>query len=150
MRSRPHAVLQANSPGTFGHARLLKNGAAAHEFTRDDRAKGGRVRAGKIRRRKALQARFDVATLEDLDRAELELAERAIVRLGLLLASEDDRVAMRACKEVFDRVLGRPRERQEHRGLISSDTEAEVAVAREKLAILIERRAQAIAKSGIP
>ena len=53
-----------SSSGTFAHTRLLKNGAAAHEFTRDDRAKGGRVRAEKIKKRKELQERFDVATLE--------------------------------------------------------------------------------------
>jgi hypothetical protein len=42
---------------------------------------------------------------------ESELLDRALVRLALLIASEDDRIAMRACKEVFDRVLGRPSQR---------------------------------------
>jgi hypothetical protein len=61
---------------------VLKNGAAAHEFTREDRAKGGRVRAERMRKRKELRERFDAADLEDLAVAELELLDRALVRLG--------------------------------------------------------------------
>jgi hypothetical protein len=45
-----------------GQLRLLKNGAEAHEFTRDDRAKGGRARAEKIRKRKELRDRFEVSS----------------------------------------------------------------------------------------
>jgi hypothetical protein len=61
-------------------SRLLKNGAAAHELTREDRAKGGRTRAEKIRRRKELRERFEVSQLEDLAGAELELLDQALVR----------------------------------------------------------------------
>lgn len=123
--------------------RLLKNGAPAHEFTHEDRAKGGRARAAKIRRRRELRERFEVAQLEDLAAGELELLDRALLRLGLLIASDDDRVAWRASKEVLDRVLGRPGPQQEYRGSIElrRDTEAELAQARERLAFLIERHA---------
>src|SRR5687768_5358131 len=93
--------------------RLLKNGAPAHELTREDRAKGGRARAEKMRRGKELRERFEVADLEDLATAELELLGQALVRLNLLIASEDSRVALRACIEVFDRVLGRPRQQRQ-------------------------------------
>jgi hypothetical protein len=140
MPSKSPTAPDANAPGTPDHGRLLKNGAKAHDFTRDDRTRGGRARAARIRRRKALQERFDVETLEDLDGAKLELLDRALVRLALLIASEDDRIAMRACREVFDRVLGRPSQRS-HRGGANRarrDREAESAAAREKLAILIE------------
>jgi hypothetical protein len=60
----------ANAPASSDHARLLKNGARAHEFTREDRARGGRARAEKIRTRKALQERFEVEELEDLNDRE--------------------------------------------------------------------------------
>jgi len=94
--------------------RLLKNGAAAHRFTPEDRARGGQARAEKVRKRKELREQFDVAELEDLSVAEPELLDRALVRLNLLLGSEDDRVALRAVKEVLDRTLGRPRQQHEH------------------------------------
>src|SRR6266511_6412355 len=58
-------------------SRLLKNGAAAHAFTREDRAKGGRNRAKKIRRRKELREQFEAADFEDLAVAELDLFGRA-------------------------------------------------------------------------
>jgi hypothetical protein len=58
-------------------SRLLKNGAAAHAFTREDRAKGGRVRAEKIRRHKELREQFDVGGLEDFAAAEPELLDQA-------------------------------------------------------------------------
>jgi hypothetical protein len=64
-----------------GQLRLLRNGAEAHEFTREDRAKGGRARAEMIRRRNELRERFGVAELEDLAAGELELLNRALVRL---------------------------------------------------------------------
>jgi hypothetical protein len=59
-----------------GQPRLLKNGAAAHKFTREDRAKGGRKRAKKIRRRKELREQFEAADFEDLAVVELDLFGR--------------------------------------------------------------------------
>jgi hypothetical protein len=126
---------------------LLKNGAAAHEFTSEERAKGGRARAEKTRRRKELRERFEVDELEDLADADLELLDRALVRLALLVSSDDHRVALRACKEVFDRVLGRPPLAP---AVVKRDYEADIERAREKLDILIERRARAIAESRSP
>jgi hypothetical protein len=144
MRLNSHTLVRPDNRRTrCAQVRLLKNGAAAHEFTHEDRAKGGRARAEKMRRRKELRERFEVAGLEDLVTAELGLLDRALVRLGLLVASDDDRVAWRACKEVFDRVLGRPGQRQEHRGSIESRhvLETELVQTRERLAVLVERHA---------
>jgi hypothetical protein len=118
-----------NSAGS--KPRLLRNGAPAHELIREDRAKGGRARAEKIRKRKELRERFQVENLEELAEAELELVERGLVRLELLIASDDERVALRACKEVFDRVLGRPRLAP---GTVEPDCMGELESAREKLA----------------
>jgi hypothetical protein len=69
--------------------------------------------------------------------AEAELLDRALTRLNLLIGSEDDRVALRAVKEVLDRTLGRPRERPEHGRSYGPDMEAAAARAREGLAALI-------------
>ena len=117
-------------------SRRLKNGAPAHEFTRDDRAKGGRARAEKIRRRKELRERFEVLELEDLAEAELEILDQALLRLNLLLASDDDRVALRAAIEVFDRTLGRPKQQREpgHSFEQWPDMDAALTEAHEKLA----------------
>ena len=52
---------------------------------------------------------------------------------------------MRAWKEVFDRVLGRPGPAP---SVVEHDYEADMERAREKLALLIERRARAITKSN--
>jgi hypothetical protein len=119
----------------FEQPRLLKNGAAAHAFTRADRARGGHARADKMRRRKELREQLDVAELEDLAVAEPELLDRALARLGLLIGSEDDRVALRAVKEVLDRTLGRPRQQHEQGRSHPPDMEAALASAREKLRV---------------
>jgi hypothetical protein len=117
---------------------LLKNGAQAHELTREDRARGGRARAEKLRKRKDLRERLRVEQLEDL--AEAELLDRAVVRIVLLLASEDDRVALRASIEVADRVLRRPKPA---RSAPERDFALEAESAREKLAKLLDRAAAA-------
>jgi len=122
-------------------SRLLKNGAAAHEFTRDDRAKGGHARAEKIRRRKELRKHFDVAELDDLSAAEPELLDRALARLSQLIGSEDDRAALRAVKEVLDRTLGRPRRRPDYGHSQGPDMDAALALAHEKLAERLGRLA---------
>jgi len=49
---------------------LVKNGAEAHALTREDRAKGGRARAEKLRKRKELRERLQVNELEDLAEPE--------------------------------------------------------------------------------
>jgi hypothetical protein len=121
-----------------GHVHLLRNGVEAHELTREDRAKGGRARAEKLRKRKELRERFQLERLEDL--AETELLDRAVVRLTLLLASDDDRVALRAAIEVLDRVLGKPKPA---RRTVERDFAAEAESAREKLAKLLDRAAAA-------
>jgi hypothetical protein len=45
-------------------SRLLKNGAPAHAFTREDRARGGHARAEMIRRRKELRDQLGGASLK--------------------------------------------------------------------------------------
>jgi hypothetical protein len=92
-----------------------------------------------MRRRKELREQLDVAELDDLAAAEPELLDRPLARLGLLIGSEDDRVALRDVKEVLDHTLGRPRERQEHGRSYGPEMEAAAARAREKLAALIDR-----------
>src|SRR5215216_4442075 len=77
-------------------SRMLKNGAQAHSFTREDRARGGHARAETIRKRNELREQLDGAELEDLAAAEPELLDRALALLTLLISSEDDRVALRA------------------------------------------------------
>jgi hypothetical protein len=119
-------------------SRLLENGAAARTFTREDRAKGGHARAEKMRRRKELRAQLNVPGLEDL--TESELLDRALARLNLPIGSEDDRVALRAVKEVLDRTLGRPRERHDSFKQ-GPDMQAALARAHEELAERLERRA---------
>jgi hypothetical protein len=52
-----------------------------------------------------LREQFEGSELEDLAAAEPELFDRALARLNLLIGSEDDRVALRAVKEVLDRTL---------------------------------------------
>jgi hypothetical protein len=66
-----------------------------------------------MRKGKELRERFEAADLEDLAVAELEVRGRALVRLNLLLASDDHRVALRAYTEIFGRILGKPRQQQE-------------------------------------
>jgi hypothetical protein len=73
--------------------------------------------------------------------AEPELLDRTLGRLNLLIGSEDDRVALRAVKEVLDRTLGRPRQRHEHGRSQGTDMDAALAAAREKLTSLIARHA---------
>jgi hypothetical protein len=99
-------------------------------------------RGEKIRRRKEPSEQVDGSELEDFATAELELLDRALARLSLLIGSEDDRVALRAVKDVLDRTLGRPTRRQEYGRSQRPDMDSALAAAREKLvAALIERPA---------
>jgi hypothetical protein len=122
--------------------RRLKNGAAAHSFTPEERARGGHARAEKIRRRKELREQLEAAEFEELTAAAPELLDRALVRLNLLIGSEDDRVALRAVREALDRTLGRPRQRNDGGSFLERpDMDAALVAARAKLAALIEGRA---------
>jgi hypothetical protein len=135
--ARKDVSRSAGQPTGAG-SRVLKNGAPAHAFTREDRARGGHARAEKIRRRKELRDQLDGPELEDLAAAESELLDRALARLSLLIGSEDDRVALRAVKEVLDRTFGRPSQ-HEYRRARGPDMDAALATAREKLAAALSR-----------
>jgi hypothetical protein len=78
----------------------LKNGRPAHVLTREDRARGGRVRAQKARERKE-SLRYD-------HRGSARLVEAA-QRLGEMLRSENVRTAMWADNVVSEHILGKRR-----------------------------------------
>jgi hypothetical protein len=140
MQSRSQRRLEPSGERTGPkESRLLKNGAPAHAFTPEDRARGGHARAEKIRRRKGLREQLDGAELEDLAAAESELLDRALARLSQLIGSEDDRVALRAVKEVLDRTVGRPRQRPDYERSQGPDMDAALAAAREKLVAALSR-----------
>jgi hypothetical protein len=83
MESRSQRPLGSARQGrSVGESRLLKNGAPAHAFTPEDRARGGHARAEKIRRRKKLREEFEVAELGDLAATEPELLDGALARLS--------------------------------------------------------------------
>jgi hypothetical protein len=75
----------------------LKNGAPAHVLTREERARGGRVRAANARERKA-GLRLD-------HRSSARLVEAA-ERLGEMLRSDNLRTAMWADNVVSRYILG--------------------------------------------
>jgi hypothetical protein len=86
MQSGSEIVL--TRPGTE-QSRLLRNGAAPHEFTREDRARGGRARTETAGRRQELRAQLDVAELQGVGPAEPALLDRALARPNLLIGSDD-------------------------------------------------------------
>lgn len=130
---------------------MLKSGAYAHDFTREERAKGGRARAEKVReRREAAQAFADEKLQAVLGEALHELEE--------LLHSDDPHVKLKAAVVILDRTLGRPGQRLEHAGSIElrradfvaqakeelhHEYNAQAASARAKLHQLLERCTQA-------
>jgi hypothetical protein len=77
--------------------------------------------------------------LEDLVAAESELLDRALARLSLLIGSEDDRVALRAVKEVLDRTVGRPRQRPDYEPSQGPDMETALVRARDKPVAALSR-----------
>jgi hypothetical protein len=103
-----------------------------------------------MRRRKELRERFEVAELEGLAEAELELLDQALLRLNLLLASDDDRLALRAAVEVFDRTLGPPRRQRENGPSFEQwpDMNAALAEAHKKLAVRLGCQASRSVASG--
>jgi hypothetical protein len=103
-----------------------------HELTPEERTRGRATRAAKFRERH--------------ERAEEELMhalDKATGRLVDLIDSEDPAIALRAVVTLFDRVLGRPRQKLEHTGRLA--VTGDPARAREKIEQLIERRAQELA-----
>jgi hypothetical protein len=104
-----------------------------HKLTTEERSRGGLTRAAKMR-----------AARELADERLSDLLEKALDRLALLLDSEDDMVAVRAAREVFDRVLGKSTQRHEHSGTVEID----IATARSKVDSLIERRAKEMARTS--
>jgi hypothetical protein len=84
----------------MARARMLKSGADAHDFTPEERAKGGRARAEKLReRREAAQAFADGELQAVLAAALHELEE--------LFHSDDPRVKLKAAVVILDRMLSR-------------------------------------------
>jgi hypothetical protein len=80
--------------------RKLKDGGTAHEFTDDDRSRGGHARAEKLRANKEEKRQLA------LERAG-EFVDAALNRLEASLDSHDQRVALQAARDVLDRVLGK-------------------------------------------
>lgn len=135
----------------MARARRLKSGTDAHDFTPEERAKGGRARAEKLRaRREAAQAFADGELQAVLAAALHELEE--------LLHSDDPHVKLKAAVVILDRTLGRPGQRLEHAGSIElrradlvaqakeelqHEYNAQAASARAKLHQLLERRTHA-------
>lgn len=76
----------------------LKNGRPAHVLTREERARGGRVRAAKAQAQKA-SLRYD--------RRSSERLVEAAKRLGEMLRSDDLRAAQWADSVVSEHILGR-------------------------------------------
>jgi hypothetical protein len=132
--------------------RKLKSGADAHEFTKEDAAKGGRARAESFQeRRQAAEHAAGEQLVSGL--------EKALKRLEAMLDSENQQVAFRAVAVYLDRALGKaalPAQggrhdvtrseavaiaREEH----ALKIDAEVPAAREMVARLIERRARELA-----
>jgi hypothetical protein len=132
--------------------RKLKSGADAHEFTKEDAAKGGRARAESFQeRRQAAEHAAGEQLVSGL--------EKALKRLEAMLDSENQQVAFRAVAVYLDRALGNaalPAQggrhdvtrseavaiaREEH----ALKIDAEVPAAREMVARLIERRARELA-----
>jgi hypothetical protein len=134
----------------MARARMLKSGVDAHDFTPEERAKGGRARAEKLReRREAAQAFAD-------EQLQAVLAE-ALHELEELLHSDDSRVKLKEAVVILDRTLGRPGQRLEHAGSIEfrradlvaqakqelvEEYASQAKLAREKLTTALERRAQ--------
>jgi hypothetical protein len=128
-----------------GQLRLLKNGAEAHEFTRDDRAKGGRARAEKIRKRKELRDRFEVSSSKTSPRPSSNSSIKRwsgstyclllrTIGLRCVLASRFS-TASSAGRDSKSRTDTRSR---------SGPTWTALARAREKLALRLDGQAQAL------
>jgi hypothetical protein len=114
--------------------RKLKSGADAHEFTPEERRRGGLARAAKIR-----------AEREQVDEVLAEALEKATRRLVELIDSNDPAIALRAVVALYDRVLGRPRQALEHSGSLELYSSYDMPAIRAKLERLIENRARRMA-----
>jgi hypothetical protein len=85
----------------MARARKLKSGAKAHDFTHEERAKGGRARAEKLRERRE-------AAEEKLEGVVDEAIECLVAEMR---AKGPDRT--RAAVHILDRVLGKSTQRLE-------------------------------------
>lgn len=130
--------------------RKLKSGADAHEFTKEDAAKGGRARAESFEeRRQAAEHAAGEQLVSGL--------EKALKRLEAMLDSENQQVAFRAVSVYLDRALGKAalqggRQDVTRSGAVeivrqerATKMDAEIPAARAMLARLIERRAREVA-----
>jgi hypothetical protein len=130
----------------MARARKLKSGAKAHDFTHEERAKGGRARAEKLRERRE-------AAEEKLEGVVDEAIECLVAEMR---AKGPDRT--RAAVHILDRVLGKSTQRLEGKlevrraDLLAEAKEqlrreyaSQAPANRAQLDALIERRAQAIA-----
>ena len=103
-----------------------------HELTVEERRRGAlHANASKRESRRQMLAAAEDQLGDALD--------RSVARLLELVESKDEQVALRACVQVFDRVLGRPRQPHEHGGRIGLDID--MTAVRARLNELIERRA---------
>ena len=130
--------------------RKLKSGADAHEFTKEDAAKGGRARAESFEeRRQAAEHAAGEQLVSGL--------EKALKRLEAMLDSENQQVAFRAVSVYLDRALGKAALQGGRQDVTRSEAveivrqeratkmDAEIPAARAMLARLIERRAREVA-----
>src|SRR5579859_3652304 len=90
-------------------SRKLKSGAEAHEFTAEERRRGGLAAA---EARKLKQAEREEQARELLS----EFVDPALEALRAALDSEDETTRVKAAKDVLDRVLGRPTQTVKHTG----------------------------------
>src|SRR5215212_936698 len=130
--------------------RKLKSGAAAHAFTTEDAAKGGRARAENLQeRRRAAEQAAGERLVSGL--------EKALKRLEGMLDSENEQVVFRAITVYLDRALGKAALQGGRQDVTRSEAvaiareehalkmDAEVPAARAMIARLIERRARELA-----
>ena len=111
-------------------AHKIANGVDAHELTDEDRAKSIETR------RKNREARE-----REAEERFIAMLNPALTRHNELLASEDEAIATKNIREVYDRTLGRPVQRTE----LSGDVGISVNVdeLRGKLDTLLTRETEA-------
>jgi hypothetical protein len=110
----------------------LRSGNAPHPLTAEERARGGRNRAARIRKRKLEAERVAMDSLA-------ASVGRAVSILADKLESDDERVQLRAAREILDRTLGRPTQ------AIAGDEETPVTIVVESVLGARERLAQKLA-----
>lgn len=122
--------------------------AKKHELTKEERAKGGRARAAKLRAEReeaklAVDAKLTAAIEQAVESLVAGLDAEGVVVVG---SGEDavvhpyalHAVRIRAANALLDRVLGRPRQTHEHSGHL--ELGVDIDLARSKLDGLIRKR----------